>query len=739
MYEITRFKNGYLNIHNGEVLRFETFKELAEHISTLDTTSTSKDGSYWCRGRLAPAIRYNHNMERSSLIVIDGDKGEQGGCPPLDKLHSAMVVAGLSHCIYSSHSHIPGERNKFRLIIPTREPMEATELKAQTRAVIGMLQAMGMDVAHVKEDDTWSQPWFYPRTENPEYFEKYIHTDGKTWKLVQGLREEPEIPLGDGSGKTLDEHMQALVTGSEYHSSILALSMGMCRDGVPRATITALLRNLVALSPPSERRNKRLADIDRLVVGGIKRAQEEALGQTKFSLPAMEQEQYAIPLPPGQFGNLVQQTWETMHYRCYPVALIANMGLLSGIMGRRYNVHGTGLNLYFLLAMYTGSGKDFLSNYISSMLLRISSSSDMYSFMARKRYTGPKALYQQLQDARCCISVMSELGLMLSSGSGDSAGLRRYMLDIYGKSGAGQVYIGEGYSDNTNNIGTLHSPALSVIGESTPDNLIKSLLNSDSISDGFLPRNFIVRIEDDQPYMTINPRREISPDHISRIGAIAKDCAQIQSVDLPEIYEIGFAPDIAGDVQQYSMDCVDRVNAYRKEDLLKSAMASRQWLKAVKIAALASAYNNDNLQIGKAEWDWARDLVDWEYGKITSFLHGSDTSSVAVLAEDVMKKIANELVRLLKSKTRSKAESVQTKHAEIKFIPLSVARRTLSRRPAIMAMSDDLRFTKQPKTGFVKAMVMMTAAGYVKFYDKAPAGEPVEEYQLTNKILKLFN
>ena len=739
MFEITVFENGYLNIRNGRVVTFGDFKSLAETLCQLDQSSAEKDGRYWVRGRLSPPERYNHNMVDSRLLVVDADKAEDGKpCSPPAQAHTALIAAGLQHAIYTSHSHTSA-KPKYRVVLPVAENMGPHQLKTQTKAIVGLLQAMGVNIAHVREMDAWAQPWFFPRTRNPDSYESYLWTQGAEWELAEGPPTMPETPTADGTTRTLDEHVNNLVTGKEYHSAIIALSMGMCRDGVTRAMNIAIIRALVNQSPESDRRNARAADIDRIVDGGIRRAQEEAMGLAAFALPNVSRDIEAIPLPPGLLGRLVHESWEMMHYRNSAVALVANLGLLCGIMGRRYNIHGTGLNQYFLVAMPTGSGKDFLSKHVSRTLLQISSSSDMYSFMARKRYTGPKALYQQMQDARCCVSVMSELGLMLSSTAGDTAGLRRYLLDLYGKSGQGDVYIGEGYSDSNNNIGTLHSPALTLVGESTPENLSKALINTNAITDGFLPRNLIFRLADEQPYMTANPRKALSAECLTRIAVIAKDCAQIQTIDMPEVYELGFAPAIADDVQAYSRECVDMVNATRGNDVFASAMASRMWLKTCKLAAVASAYNNDNLEIGRDEWEWAKALVKWESDRLVTFMSGGDTGTEAIDAEDLARKIITDIIDLLQKEDQHKRKyPIQKVHRDANIIPATVMRKLLAHKPAIKAMADDMRYVKLPKSGYQKAMDMMVANNYLQHYKRAPVGEPVPAYQLTSKVLEFF-
>jgi hypothetical protein len=74
--------------------------------------------------------------------------------------------------------------------------------------------------------------------------------------------------------------------------------------------ISAVIKALIAQSPDSERKSARMADVDRIVEGGIRRAQEEAMGLAQFALPRVSKDVEKVPLPPGLLGQLVHESWD---------------------------------------------------------------------------------------------------------------------------------------------------------------------------------------------------------------------------------------------------------------------------------------------------------------------------------------------------------------------------------------------------------------------------------------------
>ena len=144
-------------------------------------TIGKKDGSYFTRG-YCNGSRMDKNMQSLDFIIIDGDRSLSNPascCSPL-VAHKVMVAEGITHIIYTSHSHDPANNIlKWRLLVPCKYLTEDNLVRG-TADIIDVLQKGGAAVKSVKENTTLSQGWFFPRypadRKKDFIFKKYIGT-----------------------------------------------------------------------------------------------------------------------------------------------------------------------------------------------------------------------------------------------------------------------------------------------------------------------------------------------------------------------------------------------------------------------------------------------------------------------------------------------------------------------------------------------------------------------------------
>ena len=177
------------------------FTELLSH-----PTIGKKDGSYFTRG-YCNGPRMDKNMQSLDFIVVDGDRSLSNPascCSPLIA-HDAMIAKGITHLIYTSHSHDPANNIlKWRLLVPCKGLTE-DNLARGTADIIDILQKGGATVKPVKENTTLSQGWFFPRypadREKNFIFKKYI---GDTYKInVRNVLETKSDNILNISGPSI--------------------------------------------------------------------------------------------------------------------------------------------------------------------------------------------------------------------------------------------------------------------------------------------------------------------------------------------------------------------------------------------------------------------------------------------------------------------------------------------------------------------------------------------------------
>jgi hypothetical protein len=184
----------------------------------------SKDGSYFlrCNG----THRSNAGTDDiAHILILDGDSrisddGEiVSGAPRPLEVSKVLTKLGVTHCIYSSYSNAATQEEitakgtdsggvhgkdyyKYRVIIPCTYTPE--QLPSLLDYIFNELHSDGVMLENVKENRTWSQPWYFPRTPDADrldLFESYQYA-GSTilnadvihsqWEKSQPPRVEPK-------------------------------------------------------------------------------------------------------------------------------------------------------------------------------------------------------------------------------------------------------------------------------------------------------------------------------------------------------------------------------------------------------------------------------------------------------------------------------------------------------------------------------------------------------------------
>jgi hypothetical protein len=76
-------------------------------------------------------------------------------------------------------------------------------------------------------------------------------------------------------------------------------------------------------------------------------------------------------IPPGLVGAVAEFIFEAAPRPVREIALVGAIGFVAGIVGRAFNVSGTGLNLYTLCLAPTGTGKEAINAGISKLVTAV--------------------------------------------------------------------------------------------------------------------------------------------------------------------------------------------------------------------------------------------------------------------------------------------------------------------------------------------------------------------------------
>jgi hypothetical protein len=440
---------------------------------------------------------------------------------------------------------------------------------------------------------------------------------------------------------------QAIVNGSNFHGSIMWILNHWVNCGIKtQEELKYLITDLLKQSEIQDERWEARMNGDYLdlnIRDAINFVTENPIHED-VTVPEVVniQHQLDVGYPPKLMGKLCEEIYEMAPHPNEEVALMAGFALIAGVVGRSYNVLGTGLNLYVALLADSGVGKANLKNSINTALMFHCALEGGSTFKGATRFTGPKALFEMLQLGLSRVCVLEESGLMSESTAGDQKGLTRVMLDIFSSSGKGEYAGGENYSNAEHNVSVIPSPALTIAHVSTPLSYLKALKAKDATVSGDIARVWMMRsLRDKKPLNTVR-RTQFSDEVIIRIKEIVKKCVPQQNAAGTNVVNIDHS---LIDIQQASDAWTDLENQYKHEgDQLRRALTSRAFIKIMKIASISSIFNGKT-NIGIDEYKWADEAINGEITTIEEALSTGSSDDMMVIVKGIVMGAISRILR----------------------------------------------------------------------------------------------
>lgn len=336
-----------------------------------------------------------------------------------------------------------------------------------------------------------------------------------------------------------------------------------------------------------------------------------------------------VSLPPGLIGEMALYFYHTAVRPVPEVAISAAIALTAGVVGRSYNISGTGLNQYLILIAKTGSGKEGAVTGIDNLVAAVRPQIPMLDqFVGPSAFASGQALIKVLDERPCFVSVLGEFGLTLQQlcdARANSAQimLRKVLLDLYTKSGWSKVLRSSVYSDTEKNTKIVQAPAVTLLGESTPETFFEGL-DASHISEGLIPRFMIVNYTGERP--SRNPHANCPPP-----ATLVTRFAELTAVALTTANNNTNCPVTTDSEAQALFDELDRAadKAIRHSPSdAEIQLWNRAHLKALKLGALlAVGVNPHNPIVTKDLAQWAIDFVNRDIGAMTTKFKSGDVGT----------------------------------------------------------------------------------------------------------------
>jgi hypothetical protein len=307
-----------------------------------------------------------------------------------------------------------------------------------------------------------------------------------------------------------------------------------------------------------------------------------------------EAPQAAPECPPGLVGRLAAYFYESAIRQVPEVALASAIGFTAGIAGRQWNIAGepAGLNLYVILLGLTGIGKEGGKDGIARIVSAVKEQGHVplvLQFEGPTAFASGPALIKRLAKQPCFYSQLGEFGHTLRRIAGDGAtsaeqSLKRVLLDIYSRSGRDKSVGVSAYSEEEKNTVNVMAPAVTIIGESTPDVFFDSL-NESQVSDGLVPRLLVIQYKGGRP-----PRNRLAgrpPD-----SDLVRDVAELVAISLKFERENTFVqvtqtPEAQAILDQFDADVDAKMDAAGANDNQRQ-LWNRAHLMALKLSTLVA-------------------------------------------------------------------------------------------------------------------------------------------------------
>lgn len=305
--------------------------------------------------------------------------------------------------------------------------------------------------------------------------------------------------------------------------------------------------------------------------------------------------------PPGFAGQVAYYIFDSAPRPVPEVAIVAALGLLSGICGKVWvTPTKTGLNQYLILVARSAIGKDAMHTGIAMLMKETTKDGGLHfgnDFVDFSDFASGQALQKACAANRSFVNVTGEFGHRLrqiatSTNKPDSPmqNLRRVMTNLYSKSGPQAVAGGITYSDKDKNISSIEGVAYSLIGETTPGTFYE-LLTPDMMADGFMSRFTVVEYEGERPpenewadYFS-TPWREL----LDRFKPLLAQSLSLLNNGQTETVQ--YMQESHAMLKAFNLECDARIREAGGDESLRQ-MWNRAHMKALKIACLLAVADN---------------------------------------------------------------------------------------------------------------------------------------------------
>lgn len=338
-----------------------------------------------------------------------------------------------------------------------------------------------------------------------------------------------------------------------------------------------------------------------------------------------------IAWPPGIVGQVAKHIYTTTTRPVKQYAIASALYLLAGMAGRRYNVEGFGLNLYFMVVGNSGTGKgearratERLYSHFGLEAQQAQQVSDVYDHNLAASAAGLRKMFDEGHSVRAIYkedadAALESLTNAQSGSNGDQ--LRSELSTFWDKAGAGQTLGATRYSKQDDSTVAVRSPSLT-IGLDTQIDPFKRYLGHNVVIDTGIGARFLYVVRHGDRMKA--RRSEPPPMDPLMVKYLVTLWNGINGNPMAPVINVQWEPGIKDKFMDLDDAVTDAIVRYKGATDIKNRLA----MQAAKVAALlAVGYNHIAPTITEQMFEWATKFTTRGYDECIKIVDGGEAGS----------------------------------------------------------------------------------------------------------------
>ena len=278
---LTEFPNRFARRKTERIVPFDRLVEELRHPGEYDSKEAMpyfKLARFGDKRTDKGCYRNDENVVELTGVLIDYDDEQVSIEDAAQKLQQQVRAVLYTSASQTETSH------RWRIVVPLAASVEGTaeEIKAAHVQLVDQIQALIPEASFANESRRLSQSYKFGVTEDSREHYRVIETHGP---LLEANHTRAPLPQ---SSKKLDfpreddkDHYHKILTGENYHDSLVVMAARLVERGTDRTTIIHALEGFMEGAPDrSSRWRDRYRDIRRIIDSAIEKysaPQEPAL------------------------------------------------------------------------------------------------------------------------------------------------------------------------------------------------------------------------------------------------------------------------------------------------------------------------------------------------------------------------------------------------------------------------------------------------------------------------------